>query len=71
MSTVCSGAAALSAVKIKVPPQMHRPNRKTYRPVLIFEKCQISADISVLAIYRSTTSLVISFDVIQSNLVGF
>ncbi len=50
MSTVCSGAAILSAVKIKVPPRLHRPNRKTYRPMPIFEKCQISA----LAIYGQT-----------------
>lgn len=37
----------LSAVQIKVPPQTHQPNRKAYRPVPIFEKWQISADISV------------------------
>uniref|UniRef100_A0A672MUF7 Liprin-alpha-2-like n=1 Tax=Sinocyclocheilus grahami TaxID=75366 RepID=A0A672MUF7_SINGR len=34
-----------------------RPNRKTYRPMPIFKKkSQISADISALAIYRSTTN---------------
>ena len=45
-----------SAVKIKVPLSTHRPIRKTYRPMPIFQKCQISADISALAIYRSTTN---------------
>ncbi len=48
MSTVCSGATVLSAVKIKIP-------FRTYRLMLIFEKWQILADISVLMIYRSTT----------------
>ncbi len=48
--------ALFSAVKIKVLPPTHQPNRKTYRPMQIFEKCQISADISALTIYRSTTS---------------
>ncbi len=56
VSTVCSGAAVLSAVKIKVPPRTHRPNRKTYRLMPIFEKCQILADILALVIYRSTTN---------------
>ncbi len=44
VSTVCSGAAVLSAVKIKVPSRTHRPNRKTYRPIPIFEILQISAN---------------------------
>uniref|UniRef100_A0A671Q1Q7 Solute carrier family 12 member 7-like n=1 Tax=Sinocyclocheilus anshuiensis TaxID=1608454 RepID=A0A671Q1Q7_9TELE len=42
--TVCSGQRRQN----KVPPRTHRPNRKTYRPMPIFEKCQISADISAL-----------------------
>ncbi len=56
MSAVCSDAAVLSAVKIKVPARTHRPNRKNLSADAIFEKCQISADISALAIYRSITS---------------
>ncbi len=63
VSTVCSGAAVLSTVKIKVGhavkikvPRTHRPNRKTYRLMPIFEKCQILADILALVIYRSTTN---------------
>ncbi len=55
VSTVCSGAAVLSAIIIKVPSRTHRPNRKTYRLMLIFEKWQILADISALMIYRLTT----------------
>ncbi len=52
MWALCAGAAVLSTVKIKVPPWTHRPNRKTYRPMPIFEKFQISADISALPIYQ-------------------
>ncbi len=33
MSTMCSDASFLSAVKINVPPRTYRPNRKIYRPI--------------------------------------
>lgn len=40
------------AVIIKVPLPTHLPNRKACHP----KKCQISADISTLAIYWSPTT---------------
>ncbi len=46
MNAVCAGTAVLSVIKIKVP------NRKTYRPMPIFDKRQITA----MVIYRSTAN---------------
>ncbi len=60
VSTVCPGAAGCRSQRRQNKSTLRRERivqtRKTYRPMPIFEKFQISADISTLVIYRSTTN---------------